>query len=167
MWAMSSQLPLVQEASPADERLKAGTGAAVSAEGNAEQAAEKEEKIVKVSWWRPHGQTAIAPGELPIVEMRLRSSSGLKRITLKVRIEHPSAPFAAATYSDSPGTSLQRLVDSDGAPTSEIMKHLLDIFFLHFGCQFPFLDRQILEDQVDRRNGSVFMMNCVAGLAAR
>lgn len=48
MWAMSSQLPMMEESSPADvlpeeERIKG--------------------KIVKISWWRPHGQTAIAPGE--------------------------------------------------------------------------------------------------------
>jgi hypothetical protein len=47
------------------------------------------------------------------------------------------------------------------------MHHLLDIFFIHFGCQFPFLDRSELEAQVDAGTGSAFLFNAIAGIAAR
>jgi hypothetical protein len=52
-------------------------------------------------------------------------------------------------------------------PTTPIMRHLLDVFLVHFGSQFPFLDRQSLEAKIDARTGSVFLMNCIAAIAAR
>jgi hypothetical protein len=47
------------------------------------------------------------------------------------------------------------------------MHHLLDVFFIHFGCQFPFLDQTELEAQVDAGTGSAFLFNAIAGIAAR
>jgi hypothetical protein len=47
------------------------------------------------------------------------------------------------------------------------MHHLLDVFFIHFGCQFPFLDHTELEAQVDAGTGSAFLFNTIAGIAAR
>jgi len=47
------------------------------------------------------------------------------------------------------------------------MRHLLDVFFIHFGCQFPFLDQAELEAQVDAGTGSAFLFNAIAGIAAR
>jgi hypothetical protein len=47
------------------------------------------------------------------------------------------------------------------------MRHLLDIFFIHFGCQFPFLDKSELENQVDSGTGSAFLFNAIAGISAR
>lgn len=47
------------------------------------------------------------------------------------------------------------------------MKHLLDIFMVHFGCQFPFIDKRLVVQQIESRTGSVFLQNCIAGLSAR
>jgi len=47
------------------------------------------------------------------------------------------------------------------------MRHLLDLFFIHFGCQFPFLDKMELESQVDSGTGSAFLFHAIAGIAAR
>jgi len=70
IWAVSSRLPTVEESSPNDERSTiAGPSPNVGADSmvKAKRPSRKtttspQEKIVKVTWWRPHGQTAITPG---------------------------------------------------------------------------------------------------------
>lgn len=76
MWAMSSQLPMVEESSPADERSNVSGPSPMDQTDPSRQAKHARRKppggdgkIVKISWWRPHGQTAIAPGQ-PIGGMR-------------------------------------------------------------------------------------------------
>ncbi|GFZ45812.1 hypothetical protein JCM24511_03542 [Saitozyma sp. JCM 24511] len=163
MWAMSSRLPMVEESSPNDERTSASGPSPLGAEGSRlrqptrrKGAGTSDGKIVKISWWRPHGQTAIAPG--------------LKRITLKVRVDSPQETLQKASPRaalQGPGDTAQEVIAADGAPSTPIMRHLLDVFMVHFGCQFPFLDRQGLETKIENRTGSVFLLNCVAAMAAR
>jgi hypothetical protein len=52
-------------------------------------------------------------------------------------------------------------------PHPVVMKHLLQLFMEHFGCQFPFLDQSTLEAAIDNRGGSVFLFLCIAAVAAR
>lgn len=59
------------------------------------------------------------------------------------------------------------LLAADGTPDQGIMKHLLDIFMVYFGCQFPFLDKADLEAKIDARKGNNFLLNCIAGISAR
>jgi hypothetical protein len=63
--AISSQMPRVQDASP-QGASSSNTGPSPqtgdpNTKGNADKG-----KIVKVSWFRPHGITAIAPGTFPL-----------------------------------------------------------------------------------------------------
>jgi hypothetical protein len=116
----------------------------------------EEGKTVKVSWWRPHGQTAIAPG--------------LKKITLKVRVNTPQDTWQKASPQvtvPGPGDTPQELITTDGMPSVIIMRHLLDVFMTHFGSQFPFIDRTDLEAKIDARTGSVFLLLSIAAIAAR
>jgi hypothetical protein len=66
MWALSSQLPLIEETSPPN-----GPASAVSQTSSGKPTSARMErdkttdgKVVKISWFRPHGQTAYAPGKL-------------------------------------------------------------------------------------------------------
>jgi hypothetical protein len=59
------------------------------------------------------------------------------------------------------------VVGSDGMPNVSIMKHLLDLFIMHFGCQFPFLDRNRLEADLEVGTGSIFLLNCIAATSSR
>jgi hypothetical protein len=95
---------------------------------------------------------------------------GLKRITLKVRVDSPQETLQKAsprTALQGQGDTAQEVIAADGAPSTPIMRHLLDVFMVHFGCQFQFLDRQGLETKIENRTGSVFLLNCVAAMAAR
>lgn len=72
IWAVSSRLPTVEESSPHDEQRSTLSGPSPTVldpntrtKRPLRKAATSKEKIVKVTWWRPHGQTAIAPGEYP------------------------------------------------------------------------------------------------------
>lgn len=143
--AMSSQLPTVEEGSDASPATLLLPNA------NAHPPDEGEARVVKITWWRPHGPTAIAPG--------------LKRLSLKVRVEpprtHPSYPSPGVL-----GTG-EDLFRADGMPSAPVMRHLLDIFAERFGCQFPVLNHACLVRELEEGRGSVFLFNCVAATAAR
>jgi hypothetical protein len=95
--------------------------------------------------------------------------TGLKRITLKVRVDNPQATWRPNAPDPRLGTIIpvEEVLAADGMPTTPIMRHLLDVFITHFGCQFPFVDRQDLEAKIDARTGSIFLLNSIAAMAAR
>ncbi|OCF32313.1 hypothetical protein I316_05981 [Kwoniella heveanensis BCC8398] len=157
--ALSSRLPLVEESSVHEEILPAVTttqAASSSLRSTANPLSAPtsgEDKVVKLTWWRPHGQTAIVPG--------------LQRIILKVRVQAPGTISQASTPI-SPGVKMvDDVIGPDRVPHPAIMKHLLHVFMEHFGCQFPFLDKHALESAIDSRTGSTFLLVCIAAVAAR
>jgi len=152
VWAVSSRLPTVEEGSPNDERSVASDPSPSAADQRRALAAGRKGKTVKVSWWRPHGQTAIAPG--------------LKKYTLRVRVQAPQ-DNAVGLITDTAATGQGELIGPDGLPPAPIMRHLLDVFMTHFGCQFPFIDRGDLEGKIENRTGSVFLLLSIAAVAAR
>ena len=100
----------------------------------------------------------------------LTRDSGLRRITLKVRIDNPKdvwRTFSPHLAVQGCGETTREVISPDGLSSTLIMRHLLDIFMSHFGCQFPFLDRQSLESKIEARTGSVFLLNSIAAIAAR
>ena len=163
IWAVSSQLPQVEESSPYEEKPSSiSTGpsplgeAGTLRKGKAKETTADGGKLVKITWWRPHGATAIAPG--------------LKKITLKVRVTDSAAAFKTS----SPRAALseldaapQQIIDPSGMPSPPIMRHLLEVFFVHFGSQFPCLNKLELDNQVDAGTGSAFLFNAIAAIAAR
>ena len=169
IWAVSSRLPTVEESSPFDF-ASAGSGPSPKITSGGKKLKGEEGKIVKVTWWRPHGQTAIAPGRYTVSHMCVALIAGLKRITLKVRVDSPQDPWR--NYSPRPLVQSASDVNTeviapDGAPSTAIMRHLLDVFMVHFGCQYPFLDRPSLEAKIESRTGSTFLLNSIAAIAAR
>ncbi|KGB77880.2 hypothetical protein CNBG_3718 [Cryptococcus deuterogattii R265] len=115
---------------------------------------------VRLTWWRPCGPTAIVPG--------------LKKITLKIQVTSPipltpsrlSHALDRGHDSDILNPHME-LIDADGRPKKAIMLHLLDLFFAHFGSQFPYLDKAGMTRTLNNGDGSVFMLNCIAAISAR
>jgi hypothetical protein len=75
----SSRLPTVPKASPSSNgfSMSAPHDRTSARESQAQQLAvskAKKEKTVKITWWRPHGQTAIAPGE-PLISLSTHRSN--------------------------------------------------------------------------------------------
>ncbi|KAK8853507.1 hypothetical protein IAR55_004214 [Kwoniella newhampshirensis] len=162
--AMSSRLPTVEEG---DGSLPDTTtpdlptiASAVTVDDQRKPTITKgkssDEKIVKVTWWRPHGQTAITPG--------------LKRIILKVRVNGPhtgSQVETPASNASGTGDAGEELFGPDKMPSVSIMKHLYNLFIHHFGSQFPYFARRPLEMAAETRTASVFLLHCIAAIAAR
>lgn len=122
-------------------------------------------KYVKVTWWRPHGQTAIAPGEpTQLKELMV----GLKKMTLKVRLDDGSKTVSRSPMADDSWLlGPTELFGPNRAPSALIMRHLMILFEEHFGSQLPFLDFKRLQEDLDAGNGQVFLLNCIAACAAR
>ena len=59
------------------------------------------------------------------------------------------------------------IVQANGMPSPAIMEHLLDLFDIHFACQFPALSVNDLRAEAMRGGGSIFLLNCIACSAAR
>lgn len=50
----------------------------------------------------------------------------------------------------------------------DLMRHLFGLFEKRFGRQYPFLDRAVIEQQLlEMDTGNVFLLNCIAAMAAR
>lgn len=67
VWAVSSRLPTVEEASPQDEQRSVSSDPSPANQDPVQRAARRvarelrdEGKIVKVSWWRPHGVSRVS-----------------------------------------------------------------------------------------------------------
>jgi hypothetical protein len=69
--ALSSQLPQIEDESPFDERVGTGSGGSGPTPDMGEQASRKGKerandgegsKLVKVTWWRPHGAVSASSG---------------------------------------------------------------------------------------------------------
>lgn len=149
IWAVSSRLPVVEEASP--DRSTASDPSPVPLDA-ARARSHGAGRTVKVSWYRPHGKTAIAPG--------------LKKVTLKVRVNTPSWE-AAASPAAALDASAGELLAPDGFPATPVMLHLLDVFRTHLGAQFPLVGELGLEAGVENRTASLFLLLAIAATAAR
>jgi hypothetical protein len=166
-WLLSSRLPTAQAGGSSDtspNEAVSGISPTVRLEDKGGKG-----RVVKVTWWRPHGRTAIAPGESASATIVLGSwvltGIGLKRTTLRVRLDDSQIPGSAQ-----PGVTFgvtAELIGADGVPDQTIMRHLLDLFMVHFGCQFPFVERAKVERDIERQTGSVFLHNSIAAVAAR
>jgi hypothetical protein len=166
-WLFSSRLPTAQMGGSSDtspNEAVSGISPTVRPEDKGGKG-----RVVKVTWWRPHGRTAIAPGKgapaTIVLGAWVLTGTGLKRTTLRVRLDDSQIPGSAQ-----PGVSFgvtAELIGADGVPDQTIMRHLLDLFMVHFGCQFPFVERAKIERDIERQTGSVFLHNSMAAVAAR
>ena len=103
-----------------------------------------------------------------------RSSSaqlipGLKQYTLKVRVETPQETWRRDPHNlpQQSGEPIEEVIGPDGIPPVHIMLELVSVFMIHFGAQFPCIDRRDLEQKIRFRTGSSFLLNSIAGIAAR
>jgi hypothetical protein len=94
---------------------------------------------------------------------------GLKQYTLKVRVETPQETWRRDPHNlpQQSGEPMEEVIGPDGIPPVHIMLELVSVFMIHFGSQFPCIDRRDLEAKIRYRTGSSFLLNSIAGIAAR
>ena len=90
--------------------------------------------------------------------------TGFKHTSLRVRVGQEAQEFVNGRRRSFSTASLS---DSRGMPAPPIMQHLLDLYFTHFGCQFPFLTRKDVDSMIENGTESPFLFNSIASVAAR
>ncbi|KAL1998634.1 hypothetical protein VTN02DRAFT_5862 [Thermoascus thermophilus] len=129
-----------------------------------------------VPYFRYFGPTAIVPGFKQMV-VRVRDP---RKCNLSLSSGSSSSPFRSPKFPDLEGTSLAAALgdmrDSntipfyekdDNLPTSNLVTHLCELFFVHLGCNFPFLRRdRFLRDLKEKRIDTI-LVDAVCALAAR
>ena len=123
-----------------------------------------EPRSIRIPFFRWFGPTGIAPG--------------YKKMLFDVK--HPSQqdpddPEAPPTADDEAKihTIIRELAaaplfETDGiTPASRVLGPLLDTFFDHYGCHFPFYRRDTFTALVKDRKVSALVLNSICGLSAR
>ncbi|KAK0740147.1 fungal-specific transcription factor domain-containing protein [Schizothecium vesticola] len=131
----------------------------------------------RMPYFRYFGPTAIVPGYKQVVvnvsvsrERRLSRGSSLSTLS-------PGNYFGgygvAHTRLSHPETILETLEDlpvydtGDQGPVHELIITLIKTFFLHLGCNYPFLKESRFLPMVKERRAEPMLVNAVCALAAR
>ena len=88
---------------------------------------------------------------------------GLKKITLNVVINVLEETWKVPSPGTVPygyGAHPPNIFSPDGAPNTPLMRHLLDVFIQHFGCQFPFIEFSPLAAKIETGTASMCCRNC-------
>ncbi|QMW25770.1 hypothetical protein G4B84_001015 [Aspergillus flavus NRRL3357] len=130
-----------------------------------------------VPYFRYFGPTAIVPGfKQMVVQVR-----GSRKSNASLSSESLS-PLRSPRFTDLGVGRLNHLADSrdnrdantipfydrdDSLPVSNLVTHLCDLFFVHLGCNFPFLQRErFLRDLKDKKVDTM-LVDAVCTLSAR
>ncbi|KAB8257228.1 fungal-specific transcription factor domain-containing protein [Aspergillus pseudonomiae] len=132
-----------------------------------------------VPYFRYFGPTAIVPGFKQMV--RVVQVRGSRKSNASLSSESMS-PLRSPKFTDLGVGRLNHLADSrdnrdantipfydrdDSLPVSNLVTHLCDLFFVHLGCNFPFLQRErFLRDLKDKKIDTM-LVDAVCTLSAR
>ncbi|KAJ5551913.1 hypothetical protein N7461_006611 [Penicillium sp. DV-2018c] len=131
------------------------------------------ENRTHVPYFRYFGPTAIVPGfKQMVVQVR-----GSRKSNPSMSSDSPS-PLRSPRPSDIAARPLGATPDTrdtnipfydrdDTVPVSNLVTHLCELFFVHLGCSFPFLQRErFLQDLKDKRVDTM-LVDAMCSLAAR
>ncbi|KAI9873259.1 MAG: hypothetical protein M1830_000615 [Pleopsidium flavum] len=135
----------------------------------------------RVPYFRYFGPTAIVPG--------------FKQMVVQVNKEQHRAQGAPSVHACSPASGCQAAVGdstfggtttpshsrtqfltlmeiplydaTDSVPSSPLITHLFEIFFLHLGCNYPFLQRDRFMRDLDEKRLDAILVDAICALAAR
>ncbi|QGA15027.1 hypothetical protein EYB26_002683 [Talaromyces marneffei] len=126
-----------------------------------------------VPYFRYFGPTAIVPGFKQMV-VRVRdgkrgnqSQSSDSTRSLKTPPIAPTGPSLVTTLAEGESNSIPFYDRDDSLPTSNLVTHLCELFFVHLGCSFPFLQRSRFMDDLKEKQIDSILVDAVCALAAR
>lgn len=121
----------------------------------------------RVPYFRYFGPTAIVPGfKQMVVSVRDRQANTASRSELSPA----SRPSGLASTSPAPGQPAEELPSYDPSspsPVHPLIIHLVETFFLHIGCNHPFLKQATFLRQVREKRAEAILVDAVCALAAR
>ncbi|KAI9820521.1 MAG: hypothetical protein M1832_003712 [Thelocarpon impressellum] len=129
----------------------------------------------RVSFFRHFGPTAIVPGfKKVVVQMEAQRSSSAADPPSSAFIGPPGAAPSfrgAPTATSQPGAEARSdfpfYEPQDVVPNSPLIAELVDAFFVHLGCNFPFLQREPFVRDVAGKRVEPILVNAVCALSAR
>ncbi|KAF2461999.1 fungal-specific transcription factor domain-containing protein [Lineolata rhizophorae] len=128
----------------------------------------------RMPYFRYFGPTAIMPGfKQMVVKVRNRQHSG--GATSSDAIESPSTAMASIGQVTPPqGTATDvrtpveiPLYDNSSVPPSPLIIHLCKTFFVHLGCNFPFLQEERFMRDLEEKQVDAILVDAVCAMAAR
>ncbi|KAH8698951.1 putative C6 transcription factor [Talaromyces proteolyticus] len=126
-----------------------------------------------VPYFRYFGPTAIVPGfKQMVVRVRdgrrgnLSHSSGSVPSVQSPQLNPPGVSLAAA-LADGESNSIPFYDPDDSLSTSNLVTHLCELFFVHLGCSFPFLQRDRFMKDLKEKRIDMILVDAVCALAAR
>ncbi|RAL16735.1 putative C6 transcription factor [Aspergillus homomorphus CBS 101889] len=130
-----------------------------------------------VPYFRYFGPTAIVPGfKQMVVQVRgsRKSNPSLSSESLSP-LRSPKFPNAGGTHGgvlpdtrDSRDYNTIPFYDRDDTlPVSNLVMHLCDLFFVHLGCSFPFLQRDRFLRDVKDKKVDTMLVDSICALSAR
>ncbi|PWW79774.1 hypothetical protein C7212DRAFT_289032 [Tuber magnatum] len=136
----------------------------------------------RMPYFRYFGPTAIVPGyKQMVVEVHDRNNvprhSSLS-MSANSSVTSPASTFGTlgnpnSTPTVSSGTNSVPMEDipfydpSDPAPNNPLIAHLVETFFSHLGCNFPFLRREVFTKDVEEKRVEGILVDAVCAVAAR
>ncbi|KAF4635848.1 hypothetical protein G7Y89_g2224 [Cudoniella acicularis] len=129
----------------------------------------------RVPYFRYFGPTAIVPGfkQMVVSVREHRRSTGA---CSAVAMSPASAGYGSSVRGGIPsiaGTEPKHSVNlpiydqDDPLPVNRLIIHLVEIFFAHLGCNYPFLRRKSFIQRVEERSVEAILVDAVCALAAR
>ncbi|RPB01882.1 hypothetical protein L873DRAFT_1674713 [Choiromyces venosus 120613-1] len=136
----------------------------------------------RMPYFRYFGPTAIVPGyKQMVVEVHDRDNiprhSSLS-MSANSSVTSPASTFGSlgnpnSTPTVSSGTNNVPMEDipfydpNDPAPNSPLIAHLVETFFSHLGCNFPFLRKEVFTKDVEEKRVEGILVDAVCAVAAR
>jgi hypothetical protein len=121
-------------------------------------------RSIRIPFFRWFGPTGIAPGYKKML-------FDVKHLSQQYPddIGTPSTPDdEAKIHTSLRESAAASLFEADGiTPASRVLGPLLDTFFDHYGCHFPFYRRDAFTALVKDRKVSALVLNSICGLSAR
>jgi hypothetical protein len=129
----------------------------------------------RMPYFRYFGPTAIMPG---FKQMVVKVSEKQHSTTGTPSVEEPFASPSSQVGTLGHGTSSQRapegpvpfdppFYDTSELKPSQLIVHLCETFFTHFGCSFPFLQQNRFMRDLEEKQVDAILVDSVCALAAR
>ncbi|KAF2862895.1 hypothetical protein K470DRAFT_268472 [Piedraia hortae CBS 480.64] len=123
----------------------------------------------RMPYFRWLGPTAIMPGfKQMVVKVEHQDSDLARSSTDGITSPQPDVR-RDATAGDLEGKTALELpfYDTSTMPPSELLKHLVQVFFTHLGCNYPFLQRDRFLHDLQEKQVDAILVDAVCALAAR
>ncbi|KAI9932147.1 hypothetical protein MW887_009656 [Aspergillus wentii] len=124
-------------------------------------------------YFRYFGPTAIVPGFKQMV-VQVRGSRKSNPSMSSEPLSPLRSPKLAdigmgslATLEDSRDSNTIPFYDRDDTPVSNLVTHLCELFFVHLGCSFPFLQRDRFLRDLKDKTVETMLVDAVCALSAR